>query len=362
MLTEKISSRQFMWLTITACIASSTIVVPAMVIFYAKQNSWLALILATGAILAGLMLNLSLVREFPGQTVAQYAQILLGTWLGKLVGLFYALAFLYLVGICLNFVTRMFTIAVMPETPLWPFVTGLTLLSVYSAWLGLEPIARANDLVLPVTVLFLLIILMLALPQGKIYQALPTTQINLAEILRGSYPMAACLSEVFFILTLAPALNKPEELKSATVKGILLAGLFLTVITQTLVAVLGVFRASAYLFPLMRLSEELIILDIFEKFEPLVLSGWIIINSVKMGLFTYLFALTAAHTFNKKTYKPFLLFALIVLPFLALTPKSIAETMQFWSNLVSFQYLLPTAFLFLPGILLIIAKVKHRHV
>lgn len=350
-----------MWLIITVCIASSSIMIPPMVIFYAKQSSWLALILATVAAMAGLMLNLSLVREFPGQTVPQYAQVLLGTWAGKLIGFFYALAFLYLVGICLNFVTRLFTIAVMPETPLWPFVAGLTLLSVYSAWLGLEPIARANDLVLPVSVLLLLIIFMLAIPESKIYQALPTTQINFAEILRGSYPMAACLSEVFFILTLAPALNKPGELKSATVKGVLLSGLFLTLITQTIVAVLGVFRASAYIFPLMRISQELRILDVFEKFEPLALSGWIIINSIKISLFTYLFALTAAHTFNKKTHRPFLLFALIVIPFLALTPKNIAETMQFWANLVSFQYLLPTAFLFVPGTLLIIAKVKHRH-
>lgn len=358
---EKISSRQFLWLIITVCIASSSIIIPMMILFYAKQNSLWALILATGAVLAGVMLNLSLVQKFPGQTVAQYAQVLLGKWAGKLVGLFYTLTFLYLVGMCMNILTRLFQIAVMPETPLWPFVAGMTLLSVYSAWLGLEPIARANDLVLPASLLLLLIILLLALPEGKLYQVMPTLQIDMAAVLRGSYPMFVCLGEVFCILTMAPALTQPGALKSATVKGLLISSLFITLITETLVGVLGVFRASAYLFPLMRISEELVVLDLFERFEPLALSGWTIMNAVKMSLFTYLYALTAAHTMNKKSYRPFLLFALILIPFLAHTPKNMANAMQFWLNLVTFQYLLPTAFLLVPAVLLLLAKVKHRH-
>jgi len=84
------------------------------------------------------------------------------------------------------------------------------------------------------------------------------------------------------------------------------------------------------------------------------------INGVKLSLFTYLFALTAAHTFKRESYRVFLLPALIAIPILALTPRSLAETMQFWVSLVCVKIALPTAFLFLPSLLLIIAKVKKH--
>lgn len=335
--------------------------IPGMIIFYSRQNAWLALLLGTLVTIGGVMLILTLVKQFPGQTVAQYAQTLLGSWLGKSVGFFYALISLYNVAICIRIIAQLFSIAIMPETPLWPFVLGLDLLAIYSAWLGIEPIARANELGLPFSLLVLVILLLVTMSQGKLYQALPVWQFNGPGILEGTFVSGACLSEVFFILLLAPAINKPDELKSATLKGLLLSGLFLMIITQTIIFVLGVYRASAYLFPLLRVVQELLILDIFERFEPLLVSVWIIVNSIKMSLFVYLFALAATQTMNLKNYRPLLLPALIVILILALAPKSLAEVLQIWVNLIAFKILLPTAFILLPGLLLIIAKVKKHH-
>ena len=356
----KISSRQFTWLTITITLATPALILPEIVIFYAKQSAWLALLLGTSVTIAVLLLNLALARKFPGQSLVQYAQYLLGPWLGKVIGLLYALAFLYLTAVCLNIMSQVVKISLLPETPLWTFVLGLSLFAVYSAWLGIEPIARANDLILPFNLLITGSILLLALPHGKLYQGFPVTQLNLTAILKGAFPPAACLSEIFFILMLAPALNKPQELKSATLKGLFFSGFFLTFVTQTFLFVLGVYRASIYLFPALRLSEELMFLDIFERFESLVLTTWILLNALKLSVFTYLYALTAAQTFNRKTYKGFLLPALLLIPLLALIPRNLAEIFQFWLNTISFKLVLPAVFLFLPGLLLIIAKVKHH--
>ncbi|MDI6879838.1 MAG: endospore germination permease [Desulfitobacteriaceae bacterium] len=356
----KISSRQFTWLTISITLATPVLILPEMIIYYARQNAWLALLLGTLATLAGVMLNLALARKFPGQSIVQYAQILLGPWLGKLIGMLYALAFLYLTGVCLNIIAQIIEISLLPETPLWTFILGLSLFAVYSAWLGIEPIARANDLLLPPNLLIAGSILLLALPHGKLYQGLPVTQLNLTAILKGAFPPAACLSEIFFILMLAPSLNKPEELKSATLKGLLFSSFFLTFVTQAFLFVLGVYRASIYLFPALRLSEELMFLDIFERFESLILTLWILLNALKLSVFTYLYALTAAQTFNRKSYKGFLLPALLFLPVLALIPRNLAEILQVWLNTFSFKLVLPAVFLFLPGLLLMIAKVKHH--
>ncbi|SPF40833.1 putative Spore germination protein, amino acid permease [Candidatus Desulfosporosinus infrequens] len=362
MIVERISSRQFTWLTITACLATCPIILPTMVIFYAKQSAWLALVLATILNLAGVMLNLSLAQEFPGQTVAQYAQVLLGSWLGKLIGFFYTLAFLYNAAICSNLISQVIQIYTLPETPLWPFVTGLTLLAVYSAWQGVEPIARANDLILPINLLVAVIAFLLVIPNGKLYQALPVFQLNFTAILKGTFPPAIAFGEVFFILQLAPVLNKQNELRSSTLKGVLFTSFFLIAVTQTLLFALGAYRASIYFFPAIEITEELHIMDVFERFEPLILSTWLLMNIIKISLMTYLFALSAAHTMHSKTYKGFLLPALVAIPIITLAFKSLAETLQFGVNLICFQIMLPTSFLILPGVLFIVAKVKKHYV
>lgn len=361
MIIEKISSRQFTWLIISVLVSTSTVLIPGIIIFNAKQNTWLILPMATAVVMAGIMINLSLAKRFPGQSISQYAQIILGPWLGKLVSLFYGLTSLYSAAICLSVISQLIKMTTMQETPLWYFVLGLSLLAVYTAWLGIETIARANDLIFPFAIIILLLPLLMSISSGEIYRALPVFQLNYSEILKGAFPGIACLSEVFFILILAPAINKPEELQSASLKGLLLAGVFMTVVTQGILFVLGIYRASVYLFPLLRIAEEVNIMDIFERFEAVVLSAWLLINSIKMGVFTYCYAICTAEAVGRKNYRAFLLPVLIVMPLLALAPRNYAETIQVWLELVTFKILIPTAFFILPGLLLIIAKVKKHH-
>ncbi len=358
---ERISSRQFTWLIVSVLVSTSTILIPGIIIFYAKQNAWLALLSATAVVTAGMMLNLTLAKRFPGQGIFQYAQIILGPWLGKLVGLFYGLTCLYMAAICLSVITQCIKLTILQETPLWPFALGLSFLAVYSVWLGIEPIARANDLIFPFSIILLLIPLLLSIPEGRIYRALPIFQLNYSEILKGTFPGTACLAEVFFILILAPAINKPEELQAASLKGLLLAGVFMTVVTQTILFVLGIYRASVYLFPLLRIADELIIMEVFERFSTIVLSAWLLINSIKISVFTYCYALCTTEALGRKNYRSILLPALIAIPLIALAPKNFAETTQVWLELVTFKILIPMAFFILPGLLLIIVKVKKHH-
>lgn len=357
---ERISSRQLTWLIISVNLSASMILGPSVIIFYAKQSAWLSSLLAAVLAAAGALLSLHLIRCFPGQTVAQFAQKLLGPWFGKPIGFYYSLVSFYMVGVCLRLISQLVKMTLMPETPLWPFILGLTLLVVYSAWLGLEAIARANDLILPFSLVGLVFMLLLAAPEGRPYWGLPVWQLNLPGIVMGTFTPLACFGEVFLILLIAPALNKPTELRTAVVRGILTAGLILAAITQFVLFMMGSYRASAYFVPVMRIAEELSILDIFERFEPLVLAGWLMINSVKMSLLTYAGARSLTETLNRQNYRPVALAALLVLPLLAFLPRNLAENLSIYVETVAFKILIPIAFLILPGIMLIIAKVKKH--
>lgn len=360
-IVEKISSRQFTWLIFAVSISTSALTMPAEVIFWAKHSAWLAVLMATVAVTVGIMINLTLARRFTGQTIAQYAQTLLGKWLGKLVGIFYGLACLIICGIALRSFANVIKNGIMLATPLWAFVFGLTLLAFFAAWMGIESIARANDIVLIFSVMFIISLLLLAKPQGKLLFAMPVIQVDYVQTIKGSILPFAYLGESFFILLLAPILNKPDELKSACLKGITLSGLFLMVCIQSILYVLGSYHASADNFPLLNISQEIIILDVFERLEPLLMAFWLTVTSIKLGLFAYCFALSTSQALSLKTYRWVLVPALIALPALAMAPKSLDEFRSIWVGLLLVKILVPTAFLILPGLLLVVAKVRNAH-
>lgn len=142
----------------------------------------------------------------------------------------------------------------------------------------------------------------------------------------------------------------------------ILAGLILTLITQTILFVMGSYRASAYIFPLLRISDELMVMDFLERTEPLLLAIWLTITSIKLSLFAYCFALSTSQAIGLKTYRPALLASLLAIPAIALAPKNYAEYRAIWADLVIFKVLVPTALFVLPCLMLITAKVKKRYV
>jgi len=86
----------------------------------------------------------SLARRFPTQRLPEYARQLLGPWLGWLIQF---LLTLFLIG---SFLLAAITIELhvndylMTETPTIVFVVGISLLSLYGAYLGLEVLARLS--------------------------------------------------------------------------------------------------------------------------------------------------------------------------------------------------------------------------
>jgi spore germination protein KB len=360
MRTEQISSRQFTWLIIAVITSTSTVVVPGIIIFSARQNAWLSVLLGTLLGLVGLMINLSLVKRFPRQTVAQFSQTLLGPWLGKVVGLFYGLISLFLAALWIRVVTEIIRLSIL-QTPMWALVLGFSLATVYGAWLGIEPISRANDLLFPTILLAAIILFLLALPDGKLYRALPVLQFDFAGILTATIPPIGCIGEAYIILILAPTLNKQEELKSASIKGILLSGLILALTSQGILFLLGVYRASVYLFPALNVADEIHYLDVFERMMPLAMTLWFLINSIKMGVLTYCFTVSTGQSLGLKKYWPTLLTALVVFCMGSLFPENLARLLTIWIDLIAFKLIIPTAFFVIPALLLLIAKVKKQN-
>jgi len=89
----RISSRQFFFLILILILSVSLFNLPTIIISRAKQDVWIAMLIALGidAVVAVVLYVLG--RRYPNQTMFEYSEEILGRFLGKGVGLIFAFFF-----------------------------------------------------------------------------------------------------------------------------------------------------------------------------------------------------------------------------------------------------------------------------
>ena len=110
---------------------------------------------------------LALAKRFPSQAFTDYLPEILGRVPGKLLAAAYALMFVHIGSVLLNEGTSLIRIAIFTQTPGVVLDVVWVLMAVYGAYLGIEVIARENQLVLP---LYLFSLVMIPGPVGPQYR------------------------------------------------------------------------------------------------------------------------------------------------------------------------------------------------
>lgn len=95
---------------------------------------------AAGIICMALMTFLS--TRFPGKSVIQYSQEILGKWPAKIIGLILAVFFIIAYGTSANVMTLHLTEYFLPNTPFFVVCAVYTLICMYGTFLGIEVIVR----------------------------------------------------------------------------------------------------------------------------------------------------------------------------------------------------------------------------
>ena len=129
----------------------------------AGRDSWLTPVIASIFGLAVALVCIALAKRFPQQVFTEYLPQILGRIPGKILAAIYAAVFIHYTAVIINQSSTFIHVAFLRETPLVAMEILIGLASIYGVYLGIEVIARQNELAFPVWVLsFLLIILLVA--------------------------------------------------------------------------------------------------------------------------------------------------------------------------------------------------------
>lgn len=299
----RISNRQAVYLLISTILPTSAIgFSPSLIYREAAQDSWISVILLTIFGMVASWIIVSLGMRFPDRTIVQYAELVAGRFLGKVIGFLYATFFPFINIFIISFFGGLLVTYIMPETPYLVFLVGIIFAAAYAVRCGLEVFSRANEIILPVFLAFGFLLMVMLFPQMRINNFTPVLEKGMLPVIKGSYINLIYYGETIVISMFIPYLNNPRQAGRIIFKSFAVIGIFhlFTVISMT--AVLGTMM-SRIPVPALIGARLISIAELIERVEPLFLLLWVIGVFVKITVFYFCGALATAQLLNLKEYK-----------------------------------------------------------
>lgn len=285
----QITNHQLFSLTANAAIGGPIIVIPALVTGIAKQDAWIAALLAItfGSLLIWIIGFLG--SQYPHMTFIGIIKEILGKWIGTIV----AASFVFL---CLTiachlpwYIGNFVTTQAMSETPIYAINSLFVITVIIAALYGIEAIARASEVfIFIVSILFFAAIILVS-PNARIENLQPVFEKGIIPILSGSIILSSVYTFHLIILMMIYPNNidNISGARKSLFKGYFWASLiiFITILMSTLI--LGSTITAKSQYPMYLLAKEINVGTIFTRLEFLISTLWVITLFMIGTLFFY---------------------------------------------------------------------------
>ncbi|WP_366922853.1 endospore germination permease [Metallumcola ferriviriculae] len=356
----RIGNWQLFLIVLFIILPTAILSVPGVTTVLAKQDGWIAVLLATAAGTTMAVVIGMYYKYFPQQSLVGVGEIALGRWLGKLVGIGYIWFILHANSIIIREFGEFLTTAVMPRTPLSVFNISVVILAAWAVYQGLEPIGRMAEFIFPLVMPATLVVVVLVFRDAEPMRLLPVAHQNVKGILAGSMVPASWMGEVVLVALITPYVYQQRRSILWVVAGVIVVGLFLAVITMNATMVFGFQNTRHLLFPTYSLARIISIGNIIERVESLVMAIWVAGVFLKIAIWFYMLVLVTGETFALRSYKP------LIIPY-----GFVQIALSFWlfNNFMEFISFIGTTWpvysigifeLGIPVIVLLIALVRRK--
>ncbi len=357
---KKISPLQFGLLVVVFTIGSAILLTPSGLASIAKQDAWIASLFGMGISIIIIILFSILARLYPSYNFAEYCEIIMGKWLGKIIAVsFVYFSFVGASSLLFDMGNFMVT-QIMPETPIEIFNIVFALVILYGLRLGIEVIARTVEIFFPWIILLLLLLVIAVIPHIEMTKIQPIFEADLKTVFHGAIVYASIAGMPCVVFTmLIPLLHTQKKVGRNFVTANIIGGIVITIITFTSIGVLGADTTSRVTYPSYVLAKKISIADFLERIEVFVAIIWFITLFFKIILYFYASIIGTAQILGLTDYRPFLFpFGLLLVTHsLFMYPNTIYEAE--FNNRVWVAFALTIGFL-LPVLLLVISILRKK--
>ncbi len=355
---ERISTFQMCVIMYPTILATAVLLVPAICGKQADRDLWMSPIWASLVGFATVYIICRLNNSYPGLSLIQYSQAILGKWVGRILGLFYVQFYLYIIGIILREYAEFVVGVYLTRTPIIVVIVGMVVISATAVHGCIEVIARSALVLVPLFALALLIVMLMLIPDLEPRNILPVMEHGMLPSIKGAVAPQGWLSEFALISFLLPFVSDREN--GARLSMVTVVLIVLTLMASNLVSLLLFDEVTHSLtFPLMNATRYISIAQFFEHLEAIVMSLWVVGTFVKVTVFYFVLVQGLAQWLKLSDSRPLVLPTGIWMTIVAVwSARNLPELSHLLSATVPFYLTLMQTVI--PFLLLIVDRLRHR--
>ncbi len=283
----QISNLQTTLLVANYIMTSFLIILPQAMFDFGLHYVWMSA--AIWMILTSLLILIGLgIRKGPAQyrfLIPQQGTVTIGS---KIFAVIMALFLMLILIRDLRGFTDFAGLALLQQTPPQIIVFASIICLIYLAWLGLEVIARFNDIYFTVMALVMLVLPILLLNEIEPGKLMPLFSTNtLPAVFKAGFAGLSWIGEWVIILLFVSVIKPSADTVRSVIWGIGLGIFLILTILISSIMVLGAVVAKFTTYPSYLLVRQINITDFLDRLDLIIVFFWVPTLFSKMGLTLY---------------------------------------------------------------------------
>ncbi|MFB5663393.1 endospore germination permease [Alteribacillus sp. HJP-4] len=317
----KISAFQMGLMMYPTIVATGILFVQSAIVSIAGRDLWISPIWAAVvgflAIIAAILLH----KWYPGLTIIEYSERILGTFIGKIISFFTMFLYITSTGIMTWQYGEYVVSDFLNRTPLVVIIGSMLMACAFAIFGGIEVLGRLSNIIVPIFILLLFLIVLLLIPEMEFKRMLPLWEEGVQPSIDGAWRLQTWFAEYGLICFLLPYI---ADQKKVWRWGMLSLSAVTVTMVFTSLAVLLVFGdvTESINAPLMTAARYISIAEFISHLESIVMAVWILGTFLKIGVFYYVCVLGTAQWLNLKDFRPIILPMGLIIGIFAVTSFS----------------------------------------
>lgn len=339
-------------------VATAVLYIPYVTAQHANRDLWLSPIWGSLSGFLIVMIIVKLSKLYPGKTLIEYCELILGRTLGKIISAIYLFFILHDTAIVFREYGEFVESAFLHKTPII-FVTGSIALScAIAVHGGIETIGRCASIFLPLVFALYILIYALLIPDLNVKNMFPIMQDGIMPSIKGSLAPHAWLSQFSLMSLLIPLLTNQQKVMKWGMFSVIACVLTMVIINLGNLLLFGGIISNLY-FPVFEAARFISIGDFFEHIESIVIAFWVLGGFVQLSAFFYMLMLGTSQWLKLPSYKPFIVpIGFLIIIFSIWSIPSFEEMIRGMGTTVPFYFL--TVQLLIPILLLGVAVIRRK--
>ncbi len=255
----------------------------------ANQDVWIVLLLSIPYILIFSLPLLFLSNKFNNFNLIEIIEKIMGRILGKIVGIYYFLVFLYYLVIFSSTFVEILDNALFRETPTWATASLFLITSIHIAHKGLRNLARLGEVLIPLILVSLFVFVILGYDNYQFANLFPILgNSTFKDINRGAIDISLRFVDAIIATMLTPYLVNKKDLNKVYIRSTIYSLLTITLITITTLTTLGPEFAKRINFPFLTYTRLINFQPAIQGFESVYIVFWIIGNIIRIAGYLYI--------------------------------------------------------------------------